>query len=91
MTQHPGNYVRGILVASGIIFVVGPNRNRTASIAAVADKLGVTRPALSRVLNKHSAVSPTMALLLEKHYGFDAKDLVIRQALYDLDKTRNEI
>ena len=36
-----------------------------------AAQLGVTRPALSRVLNKHAAISPEMARRIEAWLGAD--------------------
>ena len=47
--------------------------------AEAADKLGVTRPALSRVLNGHSKLSDNMAAKLEKVFGADANHLLATQ------------
>jgi addiction module HigA family antidote len=55
---HPGLTLRDdVLPALGI------------SISAAADQLGVTRAALSRVLNGHAAISPEMALRIEHWLG----------------------
>ena len=86
--MHPGTFVRERLIAVGIISVVG--RDSDTTIRAVAEKLGVTRVALSTLLNAHAAVSPRMALRLEKHFGFDADGLMVRQARYDLKQARSK-
>jgi antitoxin HigA-1 len=41
------------------------------SVTEVAEHIGVTRPALSRVLNGHAAVSAEMALRLGRAFGTD--------------------
>ena len=41
------------------------------SISDAAGQLGVTRATLSRVLNGHAAISPEMALRLEKWLGVE--------------------
>ena len=57
---HPGETLReDVLPALGV------------SITAAAEQLGVTRVALSRVLNGRAAVSPEMALRLERWLGAD--------------------
>lgn len=58
------------------------------NVTAAADALGVSRVALSRVLNGRAAVSSEMALRLEKwlgpENGGDASFWVNQQAAYDL-------
>lgn len=78
---HPGEMLReDILPALGL------------SVTQAAAQLGVTRAALSRVLNGRAAISPEMALRLEgwlgvKHGG--RADLwVAQQAAYDLWRAR---
>lgn len=58
------------------------------SVGEAAAQLGVTRGMLSRILHGHSAVSPDMALRLEKWLGWSALDLVRAQAEYDLWQAR---
>jgi addiction module HigA family antidote len=62
------------------------------SVTMAADQLGVTRAALSRVLNGRAAISPEMALRLEAWLGTDhggrADIWLAQQAAYDLWKTR---
>ena len=62
------------------------------TVTKAAKQLGVTRAALSRVLNKHAAISPEMALRLEGWLGVEnggRADLWIgQQAAYDLWQAR---
>lgn len=78
---HPGETLReDILPALGI------------TVTQAAAQLGVTRAALSRVLNGHAAISPAMALRLESWLGVEnggRADLwIAQQAAYDLWKAR---
>lgn len=74
---HPGATLRDDIL---------PHLNLTVTQAAQA--LGVTRAALSRVLNGRAAISPEMALRLEKwlgpQNGGSADAWVAQQAAYDL-------
>lgn len=54
------------------------------SITAAAKGLGVTRKALSELINGHSGVSPEMALRLEKAFGSTAETWLGMQLAYDL-------
>ncbi len=67
-----------------------PALNLTVTGAAV--QLGVTRAALSRVLNGRAAISPEMALRIEKWLGVEnggRADLwLAEQASYDLWQAR---
>lgn len=78
---HPGETLReDVLPALSI------------TVTDAADQLGVTRAALSRVLNCHAAISPEMALRLEAWLGVEnggRADLWIsQQAAYDLWQAR---
>ncbi len=78
---HPGETLReDVLPALGL------------SVTEVADQLGVARPSLSRVLNGHAAISPEMALRIEKWLGAEnggRADLwLAEQAAYDLWQAR---
>ena len=58
------------------------------NVTAAAKVLGVARHTLSRVLNGHAAVSPEMAIRLEKA-GWSNADFWLRlQAAYDLAQAR---
>lgn len=70
---HPGGFVRAeILEPAGL------------SVTAAANVLGVTRPALSAVLNERAALSPEMALRLEKAFGVSMDTLMRMQNSYDI-------
>lgn len=78
---HPGGTLReDILPALGL------------TITEAAKQLGVTRAALSRVLNERAAISPEMALRLEGWLGVEnggRADLwIAEQAAYDLWQVR---
>ena len=78
---HPGETLReDVLPALGI------------TVTDAAAQLGVTRAALSRVLNGRAAISPEMALRLEGWLGVNnggRADLwIAQQASYDLWQAR---
>jgi addiction module HigA family antidote len=54
------------------------------SVTAAAKGLGVTRKALSELLNGHSGVSPDMAIRLAKAFGSTAETWLALQMRYDL-------
>ena len=62
------------------------------SVTKAAAQLGVTRAALSRVLNGRAAISPMMALRLEAWLGVErggrADIWIAEQAAYDLWQAR---
>jgi len=81
---HPGLTLRDdVLPALGI------------TVTTAADQLGVTRPALSRVLNGRAAISPEMALRIEAWLGVknggSASVWLAQQSAYDLWKARKNI
>ena len=65
------------------------------TVTAAAEQLGVTRPALSRVLNGKAAISPEMALRIEAWLGIknggSASLWLAQQSAYDLWKARKSI
>jgi len=78
---HPGETLReDVLPALGL------------TVTEAAKQLGVTRAALSRVLNGKAALSPEMALRIESWIGIEnggRADLwVAQQAAYDLWQAR---
>lgn len=80
---HPGKTLReDVLPALGL------------SVTEAAMQLGVARPSLSRVLNGHAAISPEMAIRLEKWLGNDnggRADLwLAEQVSYDLWQARSK-
>ena len=58
------------------------------SVTEAAQLLGVARHTLSRVLNGHAAISPEMAIRLEKVGWSNAEFWLRRQAAYDLAQAR---
>lgn len=62
------------------------------NVTEAAEQLGITRAALSRVLNGRAAISPVMALRLEAWLGVDnggrADVWIAEQAAYDLWQAR---
>jgi addiction module HigA family antidote len=62
------------------------------TITEAAKQLGVTRAALSRVLNGKAAISPEMALRIEGWLGVNnggrADNWIAQQAAYDLWRAR---
>ena len=58
------------------------------SVTAAADALGVTRKALSDLLNRHTGVSPDMAIRLEKVFGGTADTWLRMQMQRDLWEAR---
>jgi addiction module HigA family antidote len=80
---HPGETLKeDILPALGL------------TVTEAAEQLGVARPSLSKVLNGHAAISPEMALRIEKWLGVDnggRADLwMAEQASYDLWQARSK-
>ena len=69
---HPGDIIRDCLDELGVNVTDG------------AKALGVTRAALSRVLNRKAAVSPEMAVRLQKAIGSSAGFWLRLQLNYDL-------
>ncbi|GFZ88768.1 transcriptional regulator [Elstera cyanobacteriorum] len=74
---HPGGFVK-----SEIIDALGLSITRAASV------LGVTRPALSALVNERAALSSEMALRLEKAFGVSMDTLMRMQNSYDIAQAR---
>lgn len=70
-SAHPGAYVRLNIIPAGM------------SVKDAAKRLGIGRPALSNFLNGKSALSPEMAVRLEKAFGANRKLLLDMQTSYD--------
>lgn len=74
---HPGEWLRAELVEpSGL------------KITQVAEKLHVTRQAMSNLLNGHQGLSAEMAIRFEKAFGVLADTLMRMQAAYELAQAR---
>ena len=74
---HPGDLIR-----TEIIEALGLN------ISEAADILKVRRATLSDLLNGKAALSPDMALRLEKAFGVDMDHLLRMQVAYDVAQLR---
>jgi addiction module HigA family antidote len=61
------------------------------SITAASESLGVTRAALSRILNGHAGITADMALRLADALGTSAELWVNLQTQYDLAIARQKI
>lgn len=75
--SHPGAFVREV--------VIGP---LGLSVTDAAKALGVTRAALSALLNGRAALSADMAIRVEKAFGPDMETLLRMQASYDIAQAR---
>ena len=70
---HPGEVLRdGVFAGTGV------------TVTEFAARLGVTRVAISRVLNGKAAISADMAVRLSKALGGSAASWLHMQANYDL-------
>ncbi|SMF02631.1 HigA family addiction module antitoxin [Neorhizobium sp. CSC1952] len=58
------------------------------SVTEAARVLGVTRPALSALLNERSSLSPEMALRFEKAFGLSMDTLMRMQSSFDIAEAR---
>ncbi len=76
---HPGRSIRENCLAP-----LGLGVTETAKV------LGVARHTLSRVLNGHAAISPEMAIRLEKAGWSTAEFWLRRQSAFDLMQARQD-
>lgn len=77
---HPGETIRyECIEASGL------------TVTEAARRLGCSRPALSRVLNGRSGISPEMAIALERQGWSNADFWVRRQAAFNLAQVRRRL
>lgn len=83
ITLHPGQFIRTEIVEP-----------EGLTVTRAAEVLGVTRPALSALLNCRASLSPEMALRIEKAFGLKMDTMLRMQAAYDaaqMRKRENEI
>ena len=73
---HPGELIKSDITELGL------------SVSDAAKGLGVTRQQLYRVINGQSAVTPEMAVRLEKAIGSTADTWLRMQMNYDLAQVR---
>ena len=74
---HPGAFVRSEII-----------EGHDLSITAAAKVLGVTRQALSELVNTRASLSAEMAVRLEKAFGVSMDTLLRMQASYDIAQAR---
>lgn len=58
------------------------------TVTLVAEKLHVTRPAMSHFLNGKAGLSPKMAIRFEKGFGISADTMLRMQTAFDLAEAR---
>lgn len=74
---HPGGFVKSEIVeANGL------------SVTDAAQVLGVTRPALSALLNGRADLTPQMAVRIEKAFGVPIEQLMQMQTSFDIAEVR---
>jgi antitoxin HigA-1 len=74
---HPGEFVKSEILEPLAL-----------SVTAAAQALGVTRAALSALLNERASLSPEMALRIEKAFGVSMDTLMRMQSSFDIARTR---
>jgi addiction module HigA family antidote len=74
---HPGAFVRSEII-----------EGYDLSVTAAANALGVTRQALSELVNTRTSLSAEMAVRLEKAFGVSMDTLLRMQASYDIAQAR---
>lgn len=77
---HPGGFVK-----TEVIEPLG------LSVTAAADVLGVTRAALSALLNERADLSPEMAIRIEKAFGVSMETLMRMQNSFDIAEARKRV
>jgi len=75
---HPGEIIRHEILEP-----------LSLTVTDAAKAIGVTRPALSNVLNGRGSLTPEMALRIEKAFGPKMDHLMRMQLAYDLARTRD--
>ncbi len=76
---HPGAVIRELCIDP-----LGLTVTRSAEI------LGVSRKALSELLNGHSGISPEMAVRLSKAFGGSVESWLTQQMHYDLAQVQKK-
>ena len=74
---HPGGFVKSEIIEP-----------LSLSVTAAAKALGVTRAALSALLNERANLSPEMALRIEKAFGVSMDTLMRMQNSWDIARVR---
>ena len=74
---HPGDFIRTEILDE-----------LDLSVSRAAEILGVTRQALNNLLNEKSALTPDMALRIEKAFGPKMDHLLRMQLAFDIAQAR---
>lgn len=77
LTVHVGDWLKTEIVEPAQV-----------SVTALAGHFGVSRQALSMLLNGHASLSADMAIRFEKAFGLQADTLLRMQASHDLAQIR---
>ena len=75
--SHPGGFVKSEIIEA-----------LDLTVTEAARVLGVTRPALSALVNERAKLSPEMALRVEKAFGVSMDTLMRMQNSYDIARIR---
>jgi antitoxin HigA-1 len=76
---HPGEVVRELCIDPAGL-----------TVTAAAEVLGVSRKALSELLNGHAGISPEMAVRLSKAFGGSVESWLTQQMQYDLAQVQKK-
>ena len=76
---HPGKIVKHAIGATGL------------SVTDAAERLGVTRQTLSRLINAKTALSPEMAIRVSKAFGSTPEHWLRMQLAYDMAHMQDKI
>ncbi len=76
---HPGEVIRELCIEPAGL-----------TVTAAAGVLGVSRKALSELLNGHSGISPEMPVRLSKAFGGSIESWLTQQMQYDLAQVQKK-
>ncbi|WP_440615275.1 HigA family addiction module antitoxin [Cysteiniphilum sp. 6C5] len=80
-TQHPGIVFKSLVI----------EEDKDLNISKVADMLGITRVALSRVVNGKASLTPDLAARIEKVFNISSALMLKIQASYDSQKATKKL
>ncbi|WP_191092702.1 MULTISPECIES: HigA family addiction module antitoxin [Cysteiniphilum] len=80
-TQHPGLVFKSLVI----------DEDKDLNISKVADMLGITRVALSRVVNGKASLTPDLAARIEKVFNISSALMLKIQASYDSQKATKKL
>jgi addiction module HigA family antidote len=78
LISHPGEWLRTEIVEA----------HGFTNLSKLAPRMGVTRQALSALLNGRAGLSAEMAIRFEKAFGVKADTMLRMQSAYDLAQAR---